>query len=335
MKLSYIIPTYNAVATIVACLDSIYTTSLDKSEFEVICVDDCSTDDTVAVIRTYAQMHSNLILLCQRENHRQGAARNRGLEIAKGEYVTFVDSDDIIIDGIVNAIKIAINTQVDLVYSSCYHERNRTEVVLKEIKLQENAILSGCEFCEQYQQEGVFWYPWGILYKKDWLVSLNYPFIEDRQHEDRDWLAYVMSHADTITNSKSPMYRYVFNPNSTCRLPRYSTIFDHVASGIRHIDLSNQLMEKCPKLSATLYAFGVHEITSSLRLRHLTKYHWKNHLKYLNDEYLGTILSELRRICKTNKFPIEVYLTAYIPHIVQLYTLAASPIAKFIRNIKH
>ena len=87
IKLSFIIPAYNASATIIAGLDSIYSLPLEESNFEVVCVDDCSSDDTVAIIRKYAQSYSNLVLLCQKENHRQGAARNRGLEVAKGKYI--------------------------------------------------------------------------------------------------------------------------------------------------------------------------------------------------------------------------------------------------------
>ena len=204
-KLSYIIPTYNAIETVGRTLDGIYATSLPEKDFEVIVVDDCSKDNTCELVKQYAQKHSNMQLLRQPQNHRQGAARNRGLEIAKGEYVTFVDSDDIILEGIVSALHIAENSQVDLVYCSCYHEKTPTDVVLKEIDMDECAVMCGIEFCEKYQHEGVFWYPWGILYRREWLVALNYSFIEDRQHEDRDWLAYIMSHAGTIANSKQPM----------------------------------------------------------------------------------------------------------------------------------
>ena len=335
MKLSYIIPTYNAVETVGRTLDGIYATSLPEKDFEVIVVDDCSKDNTCELVEQYAHKHSNLQLLCQPQNHRQGAARNRGLEVAKGEYITFVDSDDIILEGIVAASQIAEQCRADMVYCSCYHEKTPTEVVLKEIDMDENAVMRGVEFCEHYQHEGVFWYPWGILYRREWLVGLKFPFIEDRQHEDRDWLAYIMSHAGTIVNSKQPMYRYVCNPNSTCRMPRYSTIFDHVASGIRHVDLSEQLKAVCPKLSATLYAFGMEEIHHSIRLRNLTKFTWVDNKHLYDTQHLQPLMTDLRRICRTYPVPREVHIVAYCPLITKLTTFFASPLASVIRKLKH
>ena len=335
IKLSYIIPTYNAASFVQATLDNIYATSMPETDYEVIVVDDCSADTTCAVIEQYAQKHVNLRLIRQLKNHRQGAARNRGLEVAKGEYITFVDSDDIILEGVVSALKMALQGNVDLVYCSCYHEKTPTEVVLKEIDMPEDEIMSGIDFCEKYQDEGVFWYPWGILYKREWLQALHYPFIEDRQHEDRDWLAYVMNHARTIVNCKQPIYRYVCNPNSTCRAPRYSTVFDHVASGIRHIDLSEQLKADCPKLSATLYAFGVEEIHHSIRLRNLTKFPWSENKHLYDAQHLEPLLSDLKRMCRTYPMPYEVRIVAYCHFLTLATTFFASPIASLIRKKKH
>ena len=335
MILSFIIPTYNAASFVQATLDHIYATSLLEKDYEVIVVDDCSADNTCECIEQYAQSHKNLHLIRQPQNHRQGAARNRGLEVAKGEYITFVDSDDIILEGIVAAIACAQKNNVDLVYCSCYHEKTPTEVVLKEIEMPEDTIMFGIDFCEKYQHEGVFWYPWGILYNREWLQALNYPFIEDRQHEDRDWLAYVMSHARTIANSKKPMYRYVCNPNSTCRMPRYSTIFDHVASGIRHVDLAEQLKSDCPKLSATLYSFGMEEIHHSIRLRNLTKYKWSDNKNLYDEQYLKPLMSDLKRMCKSYPMPCEVNIVAYCPFLIKVTTFMSSPIASLIRKLKH
>lgn len=75
---SFIIPAYNASMTIVRCLDSIYKLSLNENEYEVLVIDDCSIDNTVEIVEGYAKRRTNITLLRQLENHRQGAARNRG-----------------------------------------------------------------------------------------------------------------------------------------------------------------------------------------------------------------------------------------------------------------
>ena len=118
-------------------------------------------------------------------------------------------------------------------------------------------------------------------------------------------------------------------------MPRYSTVFDHVASGIRHIDLSKQLTEKCPKLSATLYAFGVDEIYKSIRLRNLTKYTWRDNKHLYDSKHLAPLMSDLKRACKEIKLPVDGAITIYHPIITSILVFFASPIAKFIRTIKH
>lgn len=94
LKLSFILPCYNVERYIADCLNSIYSQDLSEDEFEVICVNDCSTDGTRNEILEIQKQHSNLVLLDQPRNMYSGAARNRGLEVAKGDYIWFVDSDD-------------------------------------------------------------------------------------------------------------------------------------------------------------------------------------------------------------------------------------------------
>ena len=91
MKTSVIIPVYNTAKYLRACLDSVFAQTQD--DFEVICVDDCSTDGSRAILEEYAARHPNMTVLHQ-EHALQGAARNRGIHAAQGDYLYFLDSDD-------------------------------------------------------------------------------------------------------------------------------------------------------------------------------------------------------------------------------------------------
>ena len=72
----------------------------------MIVVDDCSTDNTLDALNDYASKHSNMVVLHQEVNQRQGAARNRGIDVAKGEYIAFCDADDTIVaNGVMNALR--------------------------------------------------------------------------------------------------------------------------------------------------------------------------------------------------------------------------------------
>lgn len=113
--ISYILPCYNVGRFIADTLGSLYAQGMPEDEFEVICVNDCSTDDTHDRIAAFAEGHTNLILLDQPRNMYSGAARNRGVDVAKGEYIWFVDSDDLVKPGVVpRLLELARSLELDL-----------------------------------------------------------------------------------------------------------------------------------------------------------------------------------------------------------------------------
>lgn len=91
--ISVIVPIYNVAPYLAKCLDSVRQQTY--SDLQVILVDDGSTDDSPAIAQQYAEMDKRFILISQ-PNSGLSAARNAGLSLAQGEYVTFVDSDDYI-----------------------------------------------------------------------------------------------------------------------------------------------------------------------------------------------------------------------------------------------
>lgn len=95
-KVSIIVPCYNSEATIDRCLDSVIR-QRGFDEFEVVCIDDGSNDRTLDRLNFYADKHRNIKVFSQ-INMGQAVARNKGLELATGEYVGFIDSDDSISD---------------------------------------------------------------------------------------------------------------------------------------------------------------------------------------------------------------------------------------------
>ena len=94
MKLSIIIPTYNDEKYIKQCIESVLDIKID--EYEIIVVDDGSTDNTQNIVR---QIKSNKIRLCTKNNGGLRSARMFGLEYVRGEYISFLDGDDWVDDG--------------------------------------------------------------------------------------------------------------------------------------------------------------------------------------------------------------------------------------------
>lgn len=92
MKISVIIPVFNAESYLKRCLDSVLNQTLQ--DIEVICIDDCSTDNSFEILQNFAKMDTRLTILRNVENIGQGLTRNKGIDLSRGEYIAFVDCDD-------------------------------------------------------------------------------------------------------------------------------------------------------------------------------------------------------------------------------------------------
>lgn len=115
MDLSIIIPVYNLEEYVARCLDSILTQDVSDDQYEIILVDDGSTDNSPEVMRRYTSTHRNVRLI-NKPNGGVSSARNKGIEIARGRFITFVDADDQIVNGSLNhVISEAHSTDNDLV----------------------------------------------------------------------------------------------------------------------------------------------------------------------------------------------------------------------------
>ena len=97
IRVSVLISAYNIEKYIGECIESVQRQNLDG--IEIICVDDCSTDGTVAVIKDYMAKDDRIILIEHKENGGPARARNTGCRRAKGKYIYFIDGDDYIIEG--------------------------------------------------------------------------------------------------------------------------------------------------------------------------------------------------------------------------------------------
>lgn len=115
MRISVVIPVCNAASWLGACLDSVLGQTLRDSE--VVCVDDGSTDGSATILAEYAAKDKRLQVVSQ-ENRGQGAARNRGLEQAQGEYVYFMDADDELVarDALERLVAVADAKRLDALF---------------------------------------------------------------------------------------------------------------------------------------------------------------------------------------------------------------------------
>ena len=264
MLFSIIIPAYNASNTIRRCLDSVDALPLDRSEFEVLIIDDCSTDETVSILREYQAHHANCTILLQPENHRQGAARNRGLSIAKGKYIIFLDSDDEISGGILSAIKMAESNNLEMV--ALKTERvslDNSMIRLSVLPYKANAVFSGVEL----QCKHPFWgtAPWAYVYLSSFLRRVGYPFAEDVVYEDSDFVNVHLYRAQRMSYCDECAFRIHENRTSTTHVISYRHVCDYALLGTRMLAFYQTLEDKDSVYSESILEGGSYNIMRSFR----------------------------------------------------------------------
>ena len=220
LKISFILPCYNVGRYIAECLDSIFTQDIPEEQYEVICINDCSTDNTRAVILSFSESHPNLTLIDHTENLTAGGARNTGIKAAKGEFIWFVDPDDAIKPNCLQELYAkAKETNVDVLFFN-YDDADEQLNVLREDRTYPDSIVcSGQEYISKYfpNQFSTFGIIWREIYKSSFLkrTGLQYPIM--RKAQDVVFLWKVMLCAEKVCSVSKAYYTYRSNPYSVTK----------------------------------------------------------------------------------------------------------------------
>lgn len=171
MKLSIIIPVCNVENYIGACLESIYRQGLLEADFEVIVVDDGSTDGSMLVVEKICSSHKNISVVHQ-ENAGPSVSRNVGMDMATGEYVLFVDSDDLLMNNGLNLLlQKALETNADMVVAD-YVRKNDKDIINSfdsQLTCSDIIDMSGYDYYVKVYNPAEGSFIWRILYKRAFL----------------------------------------------------------------------------------------------------------------------------------------------------------------------
>ena len=206
--ITVVIPIYNTGHYLRFCLDSVLAQTYKN--IEVICIDDGSTDDCPQICEEYAS-RDNRIRVVHRENGGLSIARNNGIEIANGEYITFIDSDDMIDSDMLQYLyERIISCQADI--SVCQSQRINENNAIIECKLRNNkrqdALIDGNESCmyNLFVNPWINITAWGKLYKTELFSDIRYP--ENRYHEDVFTTYKLMAKTNRMVVGDAPKYLY-------------------------------------------------------------------------------------------------------------------------------
>jgi glycosyltransferase involved in cell wall biosynthesis len=188
-KLSIIIPVYNVENYLNQCLKSLYQIEIDNIEY--IIVDDGSTDNSSGIIDEYYKLYSNSTIVIKQSNRGLASARNAGLEVASGDYIAFIDSDDYISSrdieklyykAIENNLEIVIGDYVKFTGENFLinNKKNKTLQTLENLD-----VTTGMRYLEEsFDGNEVEVTVWRCVYKKNFLDENNIRFKDNILHED-------------------------------------------------------------------------------------------------------------------------------------------------------
>lgn len=204
---SFIIPVYNVEPYLRDCLDSVLAQTC--SDWEAICINDGSTDDSLSILQAYAARDKRICIINQ-PNGGLSAARNNGISNAKGEYIFFLDSDDWILPDALERLNKHIDGQDMLCFSGRkymeadkrYHESD---------KLRPATYLSGMAYYNaDALQSRDFPFVCAVLrlYRREFLYTNHLAFMEGVYHEDNMFTPIVCYYAAKVAVIPDVLYIY-------------------------------------------------------------------------------------------------------------------------------
>lgn len=255
-KVSVIMPVYNSEMTLIDSLSSLVTQTL--TDIELILVNDYSTDNSLKILADCeAQFSDKVLLINLDENHGAGGARNIGLSYASGDYIGFMDSDDIIVPDMFEKMYAkAISDNYDIVDCGYYNEAKDSAIVHASDEL--TGKLNGYKRSELIASGGYFW---SKLIKKSFLDRIGLQFREHCILEDFETLMYLFATASSIGNVKEILYCYKDSAASISKHIDYNNYYNNVISAI---EAAYSQLSVLPDYTDIQYAveYGIYNLCS-------------------------------------------------------------------------
>ena len=213
MKLSIIISVFNLEKYITKCINSFLNQDIPTDIYEIIIIDDGSTDNSSKLIKDYVSGHHNISYYFK-ENGGASSARNLGLKYAKGEYIWFFDGDDWVKS---NILKTIINKfdkyKTDIIFLNYEYINEENKILYKTTFTNHNKqIFNGLDFFDI--APGDFIMPHRFIIKRDFIINNKITFIEGITFEDDEWAPRILYHTKSCYVIMEPIYFYLKRGNS-------------------------------------------------------------------------------------------------------------------------
>lgn len=321
--ISIIVPVYNVELYIARCLNSIKKQSF--LEFEAILVDDGSIDNSFEIAKKFAQEDERFKVIRQ-ENNGQGSARNHGIDIAKGEYIAFVDSDDWLHEDYLLKLYDCIKKSdadiamcnVERVWETGYRKKNnnllrKAEIITDTVNYLPKASMS----------------VWDKLFKKKLFVGLRFP--EKIRFEDFALMPQILIRAKKIVVIEDVLYYYFWRSGSTTNQKK----INRDILNAQHILEESELKTICPNM---LQMFFVKNVMGSLVWGILKEKNSFSEVSKIMEKglkkYPNLLKSDFGLLMGKNKKQFGIYLIQGNYKKAQKCVLRYEKIAMFARKVR-
>lgn len=269
INISIIVPVYNVEQYLEKCLESLVHQTYKN--VEIILVNDGSTDNSRKIISKYEKKYNNIICI-DKENGGQGSARNLGIKEAKGDYITFVDSDDWISTNMCELmIEKALKNNSDLVFANFSTVKNEV------IELGDVYGNKETDNVKKYllTQSG----PCHKLIKKDIIVDNNLYFPEIRAYEDINVVPLWGLKAKNISYIEDSVYFYLIREGSTMKQQKFNTKLEAIFYSMENMLKQYKIIDKDLVYIKEIEWLFIEHLLHGASLRF---FKFENHEKYLN-----------------------------------------------------
>ena len=288
MKLSIIIPIYNVEDTLRRCLESVLT-QVDET-MEVVLIDDGSTDSSAVIAEKMTAGRAECRLIRQ-ANKGLSAARNAGIEVVTGDYITFVDSDDFVADGTYPALLAVLDGHPAydiLEYPAMVHYGSATRERL--LTFPDTTIGS----IRDYWLSGghLHTYAWNKLFRRELFADIRFP--EGKVFEDVYTYPLLLQRARLVATTSVGLYYYCQNDRGITARAGGKELTDLLEAHLKHLKLWSELTPDYYQ-SLLNIQMDVYEATHADPILPVLPY--KGTLKLFFLHLIG-----LKRLCQLNRF---------------------------------
>lgn len=240
MRLSIVVNMYNTAKYMPRCMETLLEQDIPQSEYEIILVDDCSPDNSLEMARTYATQYGNIRVCTHETNKGLAAARNTGIDAAKGQYLCFVDPDDYIEKNSLAALlKQMDEEQLDMLrfnYQRVDEQYHAIPASEKEAQFDySSCIMTGMDFLAH--RLGIECYVWAYIYRLDFIRRCGIRFDENCFFDDTPWLPKVLQKAQRVNVNPVRHQYYLQRTGSMVHSHNNQAVMRKVDTQMQMIDI--------------------------------------------------------------------------------------------------